>query len=208
MRAAYDRAVASTQVLAEYGLDGMPVAVALGALFGIVMARSHLTYWAGRGVQRAAAYEGSQAHGPRWWRRTVDRAARVGATPSARYGVALVHRWGPLAVTLAYATVGLQTAVFLGAGVVRMPYLRFTLASLPGAAIWVLIWGTVGMSAVWGAVALAAGSPWGFAVLALTAAVVGALVAAAVRRRRRPEPHLPTTPRTAPDDLTAAPEHR
>ncbi len=180
----------STQVLAEYGLDGMPVAVALACLFGIVMARSHLTYWAGRGVERGARFEGERHHGPRWWQRTVERTARVASTPSARRGVALVHRWGWIAVTLAYVTVGIQTAVFVGAGVLRMPYLRFTLASIPGAVMWAVIWGTVGIGAVWGALSLAAGSPWGVAALALVVlAVVRAVV---VGRRRRAEPHLAT----------------
>lgn len=45
-------------MLAGYGLDGLPVVVALVCLFGIVMARSHLTYWAGRGVARGARREG------------------------------------------------------------------------------------------------------------------------------------------------------
>ena len=192
-----------TQVLAEYGLDGLPVAVGLLCLFGIVLARSHLTYWAGRGVARGARFEGERRHGPAWWQRTVDRTARLTATPSARRGVALVHRWGPLAVTLAYVTVGIQTAVFVGAGLVRMPYLRFTLASIPGAVAWAIIWGTVGIGAVWGALALAAGSPWGVVVVVVVALVVGVVVWAA-RRRRRSEPHLPTP--TADADLAGAHE--
>jgi len=195
--------VTPTQVLAEYGLDGLPVAVGLLCLFGIVLARSHLTYWAGRGVARGARFEGERRHGPAWWQRTVDRTARLTATPSARRGVALVHRWGPLAVTLAYVTVGIQTAVFVGAGLVRMPYLRFTLASIPGAVAWAIIWGTVGIGAVWGALALAAGSPWGVVVVVVVALVVGVVVWAA-RRRRRSEPHLPTP--TADADLAGAHE--
>lgn len=193
-----------TQVLAEYGLDGLPVAVGLLCLFGIVLARSHLTYWAGRGVARGARFEGERRHGPAWWQRTVDRTARLTATPSARRGVALVHRWGPLAVTLAYVTVGIQTAVFVGAGLVRMPYLRFTLASIPGAVAWAIIWGTVGIGAVWGALALAAGSPWGVVVLAVVVALVVGVVVWAARRRRRSEPHLPTP--TADADLAGAHE--
>lgn len=181
----------STELLAAYGLDGLPVAVALLCLFVIVLARSHLTYWAGRGVERGARYGGTARRGPRWWRRVVDRTGRLAATPSARRGVAIVHRWGPLAVTLAYVTVGVQTAVFVGAGLVRMPYLRFTLASIPGAAAWAVIWGTVGVGAVWGALALATGSPWGLAVLALVAAAVVTTVTTLARRRRRSEPSLP-----------------
>ncbi|MCC2333588.1 DedA family protein [Cellulomonas wangsupingiae] len=196
----------STQVLAEYGLDGLPVAVALLCLFGIVLARSHLTYWAGRGVARGARIEGGHRRGPRWWQRTVDRTARLASTPSARRGVALVHRWGPLAVTLAYVTVGIQTAVFAGAGLLRMPYLRFTLASLPGAVMWAVIWGTVGIGAVWGALAIAAGSPWGLAALCAALALVATLVVVSARRRRRGEPHLAVPEPLPAEDLAA--QHR
>ena len=81
--------------------------------------------------------------------------------------MALLHRWGPVAVTLAYLTVGVQTAVFAGSGLIRMPYARFTLASLPGAVGWAIVWATAGLGAVWAALALAARSPW-----ALVAALV------------------------------------
>ncbi|MBO3086855.1 DedA family protein [Cellulomonas dongxiuzhuiae] len=198
--------MSSSEVLAVYGLDGLPVAVALACLFTIVMARSHLTYWAGRAVQRGARFEGERRHGPRWWQRTVERTARLASTPSARRGVALVHRWGPLAVTLAYATVGIQTAVFAGAGLVRMPYLRFTVASIPGAALWAVIWGTVGAGAVWGAVTLAAGSAWALATMALVAVLLVVVVAAAVRRRRAAEPHLAITARDARTERTTSGE--
>ena len=197
----------SPELLAQYGLDGMPVAVALVCLFGIVMVRSHLTYWAGRGVERGARLEGERRHRPGWWQRVVDRTGRLAATPSARRGVALVHRWGWIAVTLAYVTVGIQTAVFAGAGMLRMPYLRFTLASVPGAVMWAIIWGTVGIGAVWGALSLAAGSPWGVAALAVVAlAVVRAVM---IGRRRRTEPRL-TTPAsgTTRREPATAPEHR
>ncbi len=180
----------TTEVVSAYGLDGMPVGVVLAILFGIVLARSHLTYWAGRAVARGARYEDEHRHGPHVWRRLVERTARLAATPSARRGLALVHRWGPVAVTLAYVTVGVQTAVFAGSGLLRMPYLRFTIASIPGSVLWALVWGTVGFGAVWGALALAAGSPWGLVALALVLAAVAAAVLAAARRRRRTEPTL------------------
>lgn len=181
-----------TEVVRAYGLDGLPLGLVLLILFVAVLARSHATYWAGRAVARGATYEGTHHHGPRLWQRTVDRLARFAGTPLARTGIALVHRWGPLAVTAGYLTVGVQTAVFAAAGLLRMPYLRFTVASLPGSAAWAAVWGTVGLSAVWGAVALAAGSPWGVAAL-LAVAVVVALAVARARRRRAVEPAAPGT---------------
>jgi len=109
------------------------------------------------------------------------RAQRLVQTRAARRGLALVHRWGPLAVTFAYVTVGVQTAVFVGAGLLRMPYLRFVVASVPGSVAWSAIWGTVGLGVVWGAVGLAARSPW---ALAGAVALVAVVVAVALRRRR------------------------
>ena len=59
-----------------------------------------------------------------------------------------------------------QMAVVVGfglvaaAGVVRMPYLRFAIASIPGALVWALVWATIGFGAVWAALALFATSPW------------------------------------------------
>ena len=38
--------------LAAFGLATVPVGIAVVALFFIVLARSHATYWAGRGVTR------------------------------------------------------------------------------------------------------------------------------------------------------------
>ena len=175
----------SPELLAAYGLDGMPVVLALVCLFLIVLARSHATYWAGRAVARGATSEGVARRGPPRWPRTVERTASAASRPGVQRGVRLVHRWGPVAVTLAYVTVGVQTAVFIGAGLVRMPYLRFTVASLPGAAAWALIWGTVGAGAVWAALSLGTGTLWDVLVLAVVVGLVtGALLT--VRRRRRP----------------------
>lgn len=172
-----------TDVAEAYGLGGRPLAVVVLALLGIVLARSHATYWAGRVLVRGAQVGQARFRGPAWWRATVVRLGAFAQTPAAQRGVALVHRWGPVAVTLAYLTVGVQTAVFLCSGMVRMPYLRFTLASVPGALAWAVIWGTVGLSAVWAGAALATRSPWALAgaVVALGAAAVLIVV----RSRRR-----------------------
>ena len=148
-----------------YHLGSVPLGVAVAGLFVIVMARSHGTYWAGRGVVR-----GAQA---------VARAARArpaGGTPPIRrleawtdtaQRPARASTWcgagAPIAVTLAYLTVGLQTAIFAAAGLVKMPYLRFAIASVPGALVWAVVWATIGFGAVWGAIALFATSPWALA---------------------------------------------
>lgn len=183
---------------AAYGMAGWPFWAVVAGLFVVVMARSHLFYWLGRGVLGGArrivhtadaeaapsatpvAVDAGHAPAPRAASRRVERLL---ATPPARRGLALVHRWGPLAVTAAYLTVGVQTAVFVASGLVRMPYARFVAASVPGSVAWAFVWGTVGLGAVWAAVRLAAASPWALAgVLVLAAAVVVVVVA---RRRRR-----------------------
>ncbi|WP_448061118.1 DedA family protein [Cellulomonas hominis] len=164
-----------TDPFAPLGLGPMPFwAVVLG-LFVVVMVRSHGTYWLARG---AVAGAGRVApHGRRGWR---EHVARLSEAPAARRAAAVVHRWGPVAVTVGYVTIGAQTAIMLAAGLARMPYLRFALASVPGAVAWALIWGTVGMSAFWAAIRLAAVSGWGLAAVL----VVLALVATAVVRFR------------------------
>lgn len=189
-----------TDVAAAYGMAGRPMWFVFAALFVIVMARSHLFYWLGRGVYSGAAHLADLGlpHGATepaagapapasppddTGRATAlrARAQRLLRTPAARRGLALVHRWGPLGVVAAYVTVGVQTAVFVGAGLLRMPYLRFTAASIPGSLAWAAIWGTVGLGVVWGAVGLAATSPWALAGVVVLVAAAAAVV---VRRRR------------------------
>ncbi|WP_454049218.1 DedA family protein [Cellulomonas sp. Marseille-Q8402] len=177
-----------TDTAAAYGMGGWPFWAVIAGLFAVVMARSHLFYWLGRGVLGGAARladRTADSPGP-----ADDAAAATGRrahvvrlmrTPTARRGLAMVHRFGPFAVTLAYLTVGVQTAVFVGAGLVRMPYPRFTLASLPGAVAWAFVWGTVGLGAVWAGVRLATASPWGLGAVLL---VLAALVAWVLLRRR------------------------
>ena len=185
----------TTDVAAAYGLAGKPFVVVLVVLFAIVLARSHLTYWAGRALARGAQYGQEKIGGPSWWRTTVVHVGRFAESAPAQRGLSMVHRWGPVAVILAYLTVGVQTAVFAGSGLLRMPYGRFTLASVPGAIGWALIWATVGLGAVWAAVALAGRSPWALvAVLVTLAAVVVAVVAVRARRRRATQ----TTPAGTP----------
>jgi hypothetical protein len=196
-----------TDVAAAYGMAGWPVEAVIGALFVIVMGRSHLFYWIGRGVTDgttvlvaraghahgadpvgADPVEGAAADGaaPAPDQGTRARVRRLLTGPGARRGLAMVHRWGPFAVTLAYLTVGVQTVVFTSAGLLRMPYLRFTIASIPGSVAWAFIWGTVGLGAAWAAVTLAAEQPW---VLAGLVVLLLAVVAAVVLRRRSRRAH-------------------
>lgn len=158
------------EVSASYGLDGFPFAAVVGALFVIVLLRAQGTYWLGRGIAAGTV------------RSPLGR--RLGARlsgPGFGRAVALLHRWGPVAVTLSFFTVGVQTMINGAAGLTRMPYLRYTLAMIPGCVAWAFIYATVGLTAFYAAVTAAAGSPW--ALLAVAGVAAGAVWA--VRRRRR-----------------------
>jgi membrane protein DedA with SNARE-associated domain len=69
----------------------------------------------------------------------------------------VVRRFGAPAVTLSFLTVGVQSAVNLASGVLRMPARRYVPALLVGAAIWATLYVTVGLAVV---LALLDGVAW------------------------------------------------
>jgi membrane protein DedA with SNARE-associated domain len=98
-----------------------------------------------------------------------------------RRGEDVVRRFGAPAVTLCFLTVGVQTAVNLAAGTLRMPLRRYLPALVVGALLWAGLYLTVGIAVVetfWGS-----RRPW---LLLVVLAAVG-LTAVAVRHvlRRR-----------------------
>lgn len=159
---------AAESALAAYGLGDFPFALAVGALFVIVWFRAQGTYWVGRAVAAGLTTRP-------WVRRHTEGPAMVRA-------IALIHRWGPIAVTLSFFTVGLQTVVNAAAGIVRMPWLRYTLFMIPGCVAWAFIYATVGLAAFLALAAAAAGSPWG---LTAVVTVIAGLAFAVVHYRRR-----------------------
>jgi len=152
-------------------LDGKPFAITFAVLFGIVLLRAQATYWLGRGVTTGAMH--------------TSLAARL-TSPKATRVIAALNRWGPPLVIVSFLTVGLQTVVNAAAGLIRMPWVRYTVAMLIGCVAWAAIYATVGIAAVEGMIALAAHSPWALAVL--LAVVIGVAVAVIVIRRRRIDP--------------------
>ena len=71
-----------------------------------------------------------------------------------------------------------------GAGLVRMRWSTYTFAMIPGCVLWALLYG-LGMLAVFAAAIRAvAGSPWGWAGLALIAMLIAAKIAWGRRKRR------------------------
>lgn len=195
-------------VPAVLGLDGLTFPALVAALFVIVLFRAQGTYWLGRAVTASAVrlrrghdHDHDPVRSPTWWTRVVFAVERWSHGPGGRRAVALVHRWGPLAVTLSFFTVGIQTAVNAAAGLTRMAYGRYLLAMIPGCAAWALIYATVGFAAFYGAVALATRSPWalGAAIASMLAGLAGLAWLAARRRRRTEKRNAAASPTPLPD---------
>lgn len=144
----------------------------------VVFLRAQATYWIARVVTQQALDRTAPASG---WTMAVHRWL---SGDSAARGIDLVRRWGLIAVPVSFLTVGAQTVVNAGAGVVRIRPLHYTLAMIPGCMAWALVWTTIGMSAFYAALAVDLGTGWGivFAVLAMLALGV---VLGLLRRRNR-----------------------
>jgi len=156
-------------------LDGKPFVITFTVLFVIVLLRAQATYWLGRGVTAGVLHTklASKITGPRTTR-----------------AIASLNRWGPPLVTVSFLTIGLQTVINGAAGLIRMPWIRYTIAMLIGCVAWALIYATVGIAAVEAGLALAARSPW--ALILVLAAVIGVVIAFIVIRRRRARTDAPT----------------
>lgn len=151
--------------------------VAFLFLMLIAMLRGQATYWVARVVTEQTLRHTAPRAG---WRAGVHAWLRGEGVARGR---ASLQRWGLVMVPLCYLTIGFQTLVLAAAGMIRIPWAAFTLAQVPGAAAWGLIYSTIGF-AVWGAtVAALAGQPLAIAALAAVLLVVGATLA--LRRRRR-----------------------
>lgn len=144
-------------------------------LFVGAMARGQAIYWLARVVTDRVMATGEPGPG---WRLEVYRWLHSDGVTRGRAALA---RWGWPLVPFAYLTVGFQSMVMAAAGAVRMSLVTYTLAQIPGAVAWALIYSTVGF-AFWGAFfAALQGNPiW---LVLLLAAL--ALVVVIVRSRRR-----------------------
>ncbi|HEY3682338.1 MAG TPA: VTT domain-containing protein [Streptosporangiaceae bacterium] len=154
-----------------YGfLAGLPFWQVYLALLGIILVRAQATYWIGRaigaGVQRSGF---AQRLGAR-----LARAER------------LVGRYGPPAVTVSFLTVGLQTAVNLVAGAMRMRFPRYLVAMVVGSLVWALLYSLGGLAIIATWWDLFTRSP--ALAVAVAVIVVGAVAAAVIWRRARRQP--------------------
>jgi membrane protein DedA with SNARE-associated domain len=138
----------------------------------VVLCRAGGTYALGRLGRRAGA---------------ASRRADLFERPLLRRSEELVARFGPPAVTVSFLTVGLQSAVNLSAGFLRMPLLHYLPALAVGALIWAGIYLSVGVAVV-GAWLAGDGLLPLLGALALLVAVLGTTL----RLRRRAPGLAPT----------------
>lgn len=152
-----------------------PLWLVIGALLVIVSARAQGTYWLARAVASGIARTTS----PRPW---VAAVARWFTGPVPQRGRAALERWGIVIIPLCFLTVGFQTAVIAGAGLVRMDWRRFTLAMLPGAIVWAVLYG-LGLLAIWLAAIQAIAGSWWLAIAVVAVVALAAIGARYLRRR-------------------------
>lgn len=137
-------------------LQGWPVWVVFIVLFLAAYVRGNATYWVGRGAR-------SGSERTRW--------KSYGQAPVVRAAERWVRRAGPPLVALGFLTVGVQTAINLAAGALRMPHRHFQPAVALGSLLWATLYTTVGFAV---ADAVVGGLSWWWALAAVT--LVGASV--------------------------------
>lgn len=134
-------------------------------LFIVVFCRAQGTYWLARLVV-------SGAFAGRGKSKVLSKIANFFEGPIPKKGTKIVEHWGAAFIPLCFLTVGLQTAVLAGAGILRMSWPRFTLAMLPGCVAWALLYG-FGLMAVWLTILGAVfGNPWAWVAIVV---IVGGL---------------------------------
>ena len=152
--------------------NGPVVFVYLFLFFG-AFTRAQTTYWIGRYMGNFIMTRGRPESG--WRLRFYDRIH----APSTENAIDVLQRRGWPIIPLSFLTVGFQSLVQLSAGLIRMPWPRYTPAMIPGALAWALIYTTIGW-AVWeAAISAVAGSPLMLVV------VLAAVIAFFVWRSRR-----------------------
>lgn len=126
------------------------------ALFVGAFIRGNATYWVGRGIRAGGAR---------------SRFAGQLERPGMRRAEGWVRRFGAPAVALGFLTVGVQTAINVSAGVLRMPQSRWLPGVIVGALLWATLYTTVGLAVV-GAVLGRVGWWWALIAAAVIAVVV------------------------------------
>lgn len=150
----------------ETWLSSLPVGVAFGVLFLGAFLRGGATYWVGTRLRRGG--EGSS------WAARFD-------TPVVQRAERWVGRFGAPLVSLGFLTVGLQSAINLAAGLLRMPVRRFIPALVVGALAWATLYLTVGLAVIDAAIGRIS---WVWVLIAVAGVVLVSLVVSRFIRRR------------------------
>ncbi|MGC5629103.1 DedA family protein [Georgenia sp. Z1344] len=184
-------------------LAGWPFWVVFVVLYLGATARGQMIYWLGRWATHLTV---TRTHPTGGWQ---ARAHGWLSGEGPQRGVDALRRWGLVMVPIGYLTVGFQSMIQAGAGILRIAWWKYSIAQVPGALAWAAIYSTIGF-AVWGAlIAAFAGSPLGLLVIAALL-VVGFTTFALHRRARRrsadatPADTLPADTLPADGDSTAA----
>lgn len=147
--------------------DQLPLVIAF--LFCVVFFRAQATYWLGRAAAKGALW-GKEAGGIR---------GAIGGWfngPVPQKGVRILERWGLIIVPLCFLTVGIQTVVNAGAGLVQLRWIKYTLLMLPGCLAWALMY-AFGLAAAWSALLSAfAGSIYAWLALVVVVVLVGGFI--------------------------------
>lgn len=150
---------------------GLPLPLAVGLFYVVVLLRGGATYALGRGARSGAG-------------RTRIRARLE--TPRFRRAERIVERYGAPVVAASFLTVGFQTLANLAAGVLRMPLIAYIPALAVGGFAWALIWGAVGVATYEAVAELAMRSPVEAAIFVVVlVAVLVAIEVLNIRRQRR-----------------------
>lgn len=147
--------------------------------FGIAFIRNTVIYW----VARAIAKQATKKIKPTG--KFMARMQIFMSGDNANKGVALIHRWGPLAVIFSFFAPGTKTVVNTGAGLTQMKYPIYLPALIIGCSIHGIIYATIGWAAWVGMLKVAAGSPWGISMLIVLGMGLATAVIMLVRKQRR-----------------------
>ncbi|GAA4413847.1 hypothetical protein GCM10023168_36980 [Fodinibacter luteus] len=165
----------------ESFVEDWPVGVVFAVLWVGAFTRGTATYWLGRGVRAGG--------GRSRWSHQLER-------PVVRRAEGWVRRFGAPAVTLGFLTVGVQTAINASAGMLRMPQRRFLPAVTVGAALWALVYTTVGFTVL---DAWFGDLSWWWGLVAVGVVVAIVLVSRRLERPAGDDP-VPTPTTEAPAD--------
>lgn len=138
--------------------EGWPVWAVFIFLFCGSFIRGNTMYWIGRAIRAGGARSR--------WATLLER-------PGMARAEQLVTKFGPPAVSLGHLTVGVQSAINITAGVLRMPQRRWLPAVIVGAILWAMLYTTVGLAVV---AAILGKVQWWWAVVAVLAVVAIVLI--------------------------------